>query len=168
MGYYGVFLGLEYQNNISMIKKLDGEKYDASNTVTIQVPLAIPYALDQNEFERVDGLFEHHGEFYRLVKQRYANDTLTVVCVKDYKNQRIHQALSDFVKTFTAHPSSHQQHTKIVISIIKDYLPLRFSMEMISIGWQLAIASGNVCSHLVPSYTASIVHPPERVSMLLS
>ena len=76
-------MGLRYQNNVEMLEKLDLEDYNEAEMITVKIPISVPYASDSEEFERVDGLFEHKGEFYRLVKQRLFLDTLYVVCVKD-------------------------------------------------------------------------------------
>jgi len=162
LGYYGVFLGLEYRNNIAMTRSFDRGGYDESNTVTISLPLSLPYMTDNKDFERVDGLFEHEGEFYRLVKQKYSNDTLTVVCIKDVENKRIHEALSKYVKTFTDKASDQQQNSKLSISFIKDYYFTPFSLKSVSDGWQSDVTINLYCRNLIPSFVASIVHPPER------
>ena len=162
LGYYGVFVGLEYRNDIAMTRSFDRGAYEESNTVTISLPLSIPYMTDNTEFERVDGIFEHEGEFYRLVKQKYSNDTLTVVCVKDVENKRIHEALSQYVKTFTDKASDQQQSGKLSISFIKDYYFTPFSIKSISYGWQSDVVINSYCRNLIPSFVASIVHPPER------
>jgi hypothetical protein len=44
-------------------------------TILLKIPVAVPYQIDSEGYERVDGEFEHQGEFYRLVKQKYQNDT---------------------------------------------------------------------------------------------
>jgi hypothetical protein len=162
LGYYGVFLGLEYRNNIAMTTLFDRGGYDESNTVTIRLPLSLPYMTDNTEFERVDGLFEHEGEFYRLVKQKYSNDTLTVVCIKDVENKRIQKALSQYVKTFTDKTSDQQHSAKFSISFIKDYYFTPFSLKSVSDGWQSDVIINSYCRNLIPSFVASIVHPPER------
>jgi hypothetical protein len=97
LGYYGVFVGLQYQNERSQLKRFDADLYDESETFTIKVPISIPYAVDQSDFERVDGEFEHQGQIYRMVKQRLSNDTLHIVCIKDHHETRITQALKDYV-----------------------------------------------------------------------
>ena len=162
MGYYGVFLGMQYRNDAAMIKILDGNRYDESQTITIKIPISIPYMNDNTEFERVDGKFEHQGGFYRLVKQKYAKDTLTVVCVKDSENKRINQALSNYVKTFTDKASDQNHNSKVTITFIKDYLPQTFSLKSVSSGWIADVIKESFYSNLVPSFVASVLHPPER------
>ena len=162
MGYYGVFLGLQYTNDMNMIQRLDADDYSASETVTIKVPLTVPYAAASKSFERVDGKFEHKGEFYRLVKQRLADDTLYVVCIKDRQNKRINEAMSTFVKTFTDKPVDQHSSSKIVINFIKDYIQQSFTIQHISMGWATDVVKETSCSILESTFHTSILHPPER------
>src|SRR5687767_15064229 len=97
MGYYGIFIGLKYSHSTSINQKLDDLQYNESHTVTLKVPLTIPYYGD-TEYQRVSGEIEHGGEVYRLVKQKYEKDTLYIVCIRDVQGKRIKQALADYVK----------------------------------------------------------------------
>ena len=162
MGYYGVFLGLQYKNGKDMIKRIDAEKYSVSETVTIKIPIAIPYAVDSENFERVDGQFEHKGEFYRLVKQKLAKDTLYIVCIRDHENKRIDEAISSFVKTFTDKPADQHSGAKVVVSFIKDYIHPSFSVQHLSLGWATDVVKESFWNDLESSFHPSIIHPPER------
>lgn len=162
MGYYGVFLGLQYQNDKEMIQKLDAEDYSESETKIIKIPILIPYATDSKGFERVDGKFQHNGEFYRLVKQKLSKDTLYIVCVKDNENKIIDQAMSSFVKTFTDQPIDNSSSSKIVISFIKDYIPHTFAVRHLSFGWESDVVKESKRTILKSSFYPSITHPPER------
>lgn len=101
MGYYAVFIGMQYQLDLAAIEKLDANHYDVSQSVMIKLPISVPYMSDSEDFERVDGIIEHQGEHYRLVKQRYAKDTLTIVCIRDTERKKINDDISDYVKGFT-------------------------------------------------------------------
>lgn len=162
MGYYGVFLGLQFKNDRNMIQRLDTEDYSASETVTIKIPISIPYAIDSKTFQRVDGKFEHKGEFYRLVKQRLAEDTLYVVCIKDHENKRIDEAMSTFVKTFTDKPVDQHSNSKVVVSFIKDYIQQSVTLQHLSMGWTLDVVKDSSCSILESTFHTSVLHPPER------
>jgi len=162
MGYYGLFVGWQYKNDRDMTEKLDAGNYDNAETITIRIPLTVPYAMDSREFERVNGEFEYNGEFYRLIKQKLSQDTLFIVCVKDQENKRIHQALSGFVKSFSDKPADHSSNTKTAVNFIKDYIAQSFALGNQSTGW-VSDVNKECSSHiLVPAFCASIVHPPER------
>jgi hypothetical protein len=136
MGYYGLFLGLKYQNTQQITERLDSDDYTDNETITIRVPLAVPYYPD-TEFQRIDGEIEHNGEFYHLVKQKLLRDTLHIVCIKDIKSKHIKQALTDYVKTFTDHPADAAQG-KTIPGFIKDYLTTNFALGSSSTGWNLS------------------------------
>jgi hypothetical protein len=162
MGYYGVFLGLHLNNDLKMSSALDADIYNQSNTITIKVAVAIPYMLDQSDFSRVNGQFKHNGELYRMVKQRYANDTLTVVCLRDTEHKKIDLALTDYVKTFSDQAPEPAPTSKTAVSFIKDYLPTFFEINSATNGWALQIQHHSDYQRLISTFSASIIHPPER------
>ena len=120
LGYYGVFMGLQFVNEKEMRALFDDDNFLPEEEITIKVPITVPYATDSREFTRVDGEFEHQGETYRMVKQRYISDTLHIVCVKDNTSKEIKQALNDYVKSFTDKPSSEKGSAKTIQNFIKD------------------------------------------------
>jgi hypothetical protein len=160
MGYYAIFLGLQYKNSVSMAERFDAGNYDESQTVTIEIPITVPYMPADVDFKRVDGIFEYKGEFYRLIKQKYEKETLLVVCVKDTENKRINDAMSDYVMSFT--DSGDDQGSKLIVTFIKDYIPQTFSILTISAGWQKDVVNCSSHDNLIPTFTSSIIHPPER------
>ncbi len=135
MGYYAVFLGMQYTQDVAILKVLDTDSYDAANTVAFKIPISIPYVSD-NDFQRIDGLFEHGGEHYRLVKQKYEKDTLVVVCILDTERKKIDQELSNYVKTFTDKGADHPNNGKKIPAFIKDYLPQYTVVRPLSSGWE--------------------------------
>lgn len=162
MGYYLIFLGFHYQNDLAMSKALDSDIYDQSNTITIKVPVSIPYMPYQSDFHKVNGQFEHNGELYRMVKQCYANDTLTVVCVRDTEHKKIDLALADYVRTFSDKATDSKPASKVSISFIKEYLPISFSINSATEGWALRVMHNSHYQNLIPTFSASIIHPPEK------
>jgi hypothetical protein len=162
MGFYGIFLGMQYRNDQAMVKVLDADQYDDSEAITLKIPLVLPYMTDDADFKRVDGKFQHEGEHYRLVKQKFAKDTLTVVCVLDHENKKISQALSNYVKTFSDEGASKNANSETTVSFIKDFLPQTFGLSTVTSGWQLDVIRYGLDSHLIPTFICSVIHPPER------
>lgn len=161
MGYYGIFLGLRYQNDIAMSRVIDSDDYDPSQTVTLKIPVTVAYMPDQSDYERVSGQFEYNGVLYRLVKQRYAKDTLTIVCFKDMEHMKIDRVLTDYVKTFTDTTTDGKSSSKITINFLKDYLPITFSIRSAAEGWALPVVYNHDRQHLISAFTTAIIHPPE-------
>lgn len=160
MGFYGIFLGLKLRNDTATVIQLDQGNLREFETVTFKIPISLPYSQDDAAFERIDGKYEYNGEFFRLVKQRYANDTLTIVCVKDKNEKVIENAIRTYVKTF-ASQHTENQGAKFQISMIKDYLPQSFCVMTGADGWatklHFCFPTGNEsCAHLT-----RVNHPPE-------
>ena len=159
MGYYGLFLGLKYKNSLQVTQRLNADDYHEAETVTIKIPLTIPYYGD-TEFERVDGEIEHNGEFYRLVKQKLEKDTLHIVCIKDVKRKHIQQAITEYVKTF-ADQSADRSHTKTISSFIKDYISTSFNLDASATGWSFIIPYHTVEKSISNPYFSSPSPPPK-------
>lgn len=145
-----------------MIQRFDVADYDETQTFTFKIPLAIPYAEESKDFVRVDGQFEHGGEFYRMIKQKLSHDTLTVIVFKDSETKELHQAVSNFVKSFTDKPTENSSNTKIAFSFIKDYIQNNLEIQHQSNGWEKDFTNVVFNLNLIPTYTSSIIHPPER------
>lgn len=143
LGYYGVFVGIQLNFGKEMRSQFDAENFSSDQEITLQIPISVPYATDAQEFTRVDGEFEYQGETYRLVKQRYAGDTLTIVCVKDAATKEIKQALADYVKSFSDNPSSEKNTSKTLQSFSKDFMPTTTTLQSVNTGWLAAIHTGS-------------------------
>lgn len=142
LGYYGVFVGLQFKNSREMQARFDNEDYARTQEITIKVPITVPYATDSREYTRVDGEFEHQGEVYRMVKQKLQSDTLYIVCVKDNASKDIKQALADYVKTFTDKPVSEKSNSKTAQNLIKDYIVSSTTLQTGSGGWNHVLTQG--------------------------
>lgn len=142
MGFYGLLVGLSFKAKHDISRRLDNDQYREEETITLKVPLSIPYYPGSGEFVRVEGEIQHEGEFYRLVKQKLYNDTLYIVCIRDHKSKHIKQALADYVKTFTDQPVSKTKG-KGQITFIKDYLPSLFSLSDGADGWNRTLNWGS-------------------------
>lgn len=123
VGYYFVYLGLRFHANTELTQRLDSESYSQDETITIKIPLSIPYWSDSEGFERVNGDFVHDGEFYKLVKQELKKDTLYIVCIHDYKAKRNFNFMSGFAKLSTDVPVSTKSTLKLFGSLLKDFVP---------------------------------------------
>ncbi len=160
MGYYAIFLGLQYKHSVAMTSAFDANQYNATDAVTIKIPMILPYMNEDSDFRRVDGAFEYKGEFYRLIKQKYANEMLTVICIKDTEKKRINEAITDYVMTFG--DTGDDQGSQLTISFIKDYIPQTLTIITTSNGWQSDVVESIAVNCLVPTFTSSVIHPPER------
>ncbi|HEX7017124.1 MAG TPA: hypothetical protein VF191_16560 [Cyclobacteriaceae bacterium] len=107
-GYYFVFVGLQYQASLKFSEKVDNQEIEPEDTYLFKVALTLPYHITDNGYEKVTGLVEHRGTYYRLLKQRYANDTLYIVCVRDQAQERLAKQLTRYAKLSNDIPVSHE------------------------------------------------------------
>ena len=161
LGFFGLFIGLRYKSALDLVERLDKQEYLDEETVTLRIPMTLPYHLD-SEYERVDGEIEHNGEFYRLVKQKLQKDTLYIVCIKDYGSKRITQALADYVETFTDKPIDAKSTGKLFTSFIKDFLPTSIEISPASAGWNYAVSSADIIDSF-SSRSIAVVSPPPQI-----
>ncbi len=162
LGYYAFFEGLQYQNKQRIIQRLDVADFDEAEAITFKIPMSIPYATDSKEFERVDGEFDYNGEFFHMVKQRLYKDTLYIVCVKDNTSKQIHQALKDYVKTFSDKPADSKGSAKTFSTFIKDYVSSSAEIKYSLPDGSLVLQNQVSIPVFIDSFFASVIHPPER------
>jgi hypothetical protein len=113
-----------HKADVKADQAIDDNTYDHAQTVTIKVPLSLPYPI-QNAFERIKGDFEYQGEFYKLVEQKYENDTVFVVCLKNSEKKQALAVLNDIVKQSTDQSSTNSNSTsKGLVGFLKDYNPV--------------------------------------------
>jgi hypothetical protein len=161
MGYYGVFMGLQYKNSLDLTYSLDSERYSQENTITFKIPVAIPYHVDDIEYQRIDGTVIHQGVYYRLVKQKLMGDTLSVVCLRDDRQTEIKGALTDYVKTFADHATGSGQHHKGTISFIKDFTPTSVGIMSSITGWSKALEFAHLSQTKTSRFVSVFTPPPQ-------
>ncbi|WP_420385260.1 hypothetical protein [Roseivirga sp.] len=75
------------------------ETLDHSNIELIKVPITVPYMPDDKEFKVVNTSYEKDGRFYRVLEQRYRNDTLEMKVVADSYKISLETVIKDWVAT---------------------------------------------------------------------
>lgn len=120
-GYYVVFWGLRTQAKKDLLHRLDADQYSSEDLIVLTIPVSLPYPIQQNGFERVNGEFEYQGEFYNLVKQRLENDTLFMVCIKDHQEKKLVNAMSEYTNLANSLPSSAKHTIDLFGKLFKDY-----------------------------------------------
>lgn len=163
LGFYGIILAIDYHHNKSFVESLDAENYENMEFIHIEVPHSLPYAVEQPHFQRVDGQFEHEGEFYKLVKQRISFDSVYLVVVKDKMSKKTHQALKDYTKSLSDQPSSEKPSAKGSWNFYNDYFGSSFAISTVSYGWvQDVLTNSGALKSFISFYSHSIFTPPEQ------
>jgi hypothetical protein len=158
-GYYAMFWALQYQADIELQKHLDANDYADNESVVIRIPITLPYQINGTEFERVDGKFEHQGEFYKLVKQKLENDTLSIVCIKDHREKQIVATMVDFTKQSNDLPTSAA--LKVLGSFLKEYNGTNDLKIEGNAGWNTRICFSNPSFAMLSPIIPVIAPPPK-------
>lgn len=131
-GYYFLFWALQSRADQQLSRQLDENINNVGNSFEIKIPLNLPYPLQQTDFQRKDGEFVYKSEHFRLVKQKLANDTLTIVCVKNQKAQQLINVMDEF-----STKTSSDQTDGVMLSgkVLQEYEPFEFFQMMTASGW---------------------------------
>lgn len=122
MGYKLVFYGLQYRADVKMDNRLEKEHYTKDETITLKIPISLPYQFQTKGFKRISGNFEHEGEFYNLIKQKLERDTLYVICIRNSHKTAISKKRTNFEKALNNWATSSNKTYKLLHTFIKDYV----------------------------------------------
>lgn len=56
---------------------------------------------NQENFQTTNLSMEINGQFLRVIKQRYQNDTLQILYIKDHKQQNLKEQVTGWIKSIT-------------------------------------------------------------------
>jgi hypothetical protein len=164
MGYYGVLMGLQSRHSSELTQEFDADIYDHSRALAIKIPAKASQEYQSGKFQRIDGKFEKSGNIYRLIKQRVYMDTFHIIYIKDIRGTAINLALKDYAKSFSdQQPVDDGQQPFIVPLFMKEYWVSCFILEQNQHGWTYDVLQQSPPTAFIPSYSPSIVHPPERL-----
>lgn len=122
IGYYGFYLLASYQLDNHWHAKTYQDELDEENLLYTAIPLAVPYQVNQTEYVPASGKVEVEGDFYRVVRQRYANDTLHVIYVPDILQIELQQSVDKWLSTIIPIPQSDADSQHLWISLTKSFL----------------------------------------------
>ena len=117
-----LFMGLHYRAELTMNKHIEQRTYGMENTITLKIPVTLPYQIFAEDFQYIQGEFEHNGTFYNLIKQKVANDTLYVVCIENELKSGIETRKVDFEKATNDWPGTTKTTYNLFTNFSKDFL----------------------------------------------
>jgi hypothetical protein len=106
-GYFLLQAYIKSSDN-DLIKQLDEHQYDEAQLVEIKIPIRLPYATDEAEYQRIDGEIEFSGTYYNYVKRKISRDTLYVLCLPNKSKTRIVSAGNKLIKHVNDAPASEK------------------------------------------------------------
>lgn len=88
----------------------------------MEIPLSIPYMADEEEFRTTNTSFQKDGQYYRVIKQRYINDTLQLVYVPDSAKRNLDSTIKQWVSSLVQDELPDSGSNSLLGKIfVKDY-----------------------------------------------
>lgn len=131
-GYYLVFWGMEMDAKRNLLRRLEAKEYSSDDLVILTIPVSLPYAMNDQDYRLVEGEFVHNGQHYKLVKQKYENDSLFIVCIKDHSITKLSRQLIDYSKVANNMPVGEKESLNFMAKLYKDYKNSDFDYAFIS------------------------------------
>ena len=160
-GYYVFFWVLKVQANKELSIKLDEGQYSEHETFEIKIPLSLPYPLQTSDYQRKSGHFVYKQEHYQLVKQKYHNDTLTIVAIKDVQSNQLTDVMDSFSETSGSQPLKDGS-LNIPAKILSEYISSISISISCSDGWSRDITQ-SLYYEFIFNIDLSRKSPPPKV-----
>jgi hypothetical protein len=160
-GYYILLVGLEHHADQSLQKQLDAELYDEDELIELTIPMNLPYPVEEQSFQRMNGKFEHQGEHYKLVKQRFENNILYILCIKDHQHKKLVKSVHDYVKMVNDTPSSSKKTLSFFGKLVKDFEQSESDKLIHYYGWAAKISFNQPIFSLLSSAERVPAPPPK-------
>ncbi|HVU57433.1 MAG TPA: hypothetical protein VHD83_20360 [Puia sp.] len=123
-GYKLVSFYLEDKANRQLEARLDEDRYDESELISIKVPSShLAYFNSSTQFERVDGQIEVGGVQYKYVKRRLFNDSLELLCIPNHTAMRLQTARNQFFQLVNDIQQQDGQGKRSDHSLSKNFSP---------------------------------------------
>jgi hypothetical protein len=98
IGYKAMFYYMEQSAGKEMEQNLDMMKLAGHETITIKIPINLPYQINWHDYERIDGEMTYKGVTYKYFKRKIYNDSLELVCVNFKEKNIISKNSDDYFK----------------------------------------------------------------------
>ena len=123
-GYKLLSFYLEDKANRQLEARLDEDRYDESELISIKVPSThLSYYNSSTQFERVDGQIEVGGVQYKYVKRRLFNDSLELLCIPNHTAMNLQTARNQFFQLVNDIQQHNGQGKKSDQSLSKTFSP---------------------------------------------
>ncbi|EON77821.1 hypothetical protein ADIS_1740 [Lunatimonas lonarensis] len=134
-GYYVFYFAYQHYLEAQWRQNITLEETD--NHSVLEIPMRIPYLIDNKDFHETNIPFVLEGVAYRGIKKRFVNDAFQLVYVPDHAKIKLDLTLRSWVMSLV--PNEAQDPSKEVMitsSFIKDYLPPQppFSFDRLPVG----------------------------------
>jgi len=160
-GYYLVFSFLKLKAGHELSQRLELQTTDDSETVTLKVPLNLPYPINSTGYETVKGTIKAGNRYFQLLKQKIEHDTLTMVLVQDNKSNHIEDVILTLDKQQGAE-KSQQGTLNFSFKLIQDFIASSIKLSTGNGPWSRSIEFNTYLNSLI-SFNAGGPNPPPKI-----
>jgi hypothetical protein len=97
-GYFILYSLLERSADAALTERIQNGEVALSERVTIRVPFELPYPVYDQHIDVIDGRVKANSETYSFTGHSYADNTLTLVGVRDQWGMHVEAVMSAFNK----------------------------------------------------------------------
>lgn len=122
-GYYAFYFSYDQHLENTWKEIIFSENSLEAEEKLIEVPLSMPYMANQEEFHPTNTPYENDGKYYRIIKQRYQNDTLQLIVMPDAGRRVLDNTVKKWVSLLVGDEFPQDQKNSITLKFfVKDYL----------------------------------------------
>lgn len=163
-GYYAFYFSYDHHIESQWVSQIYGEEFQERAQFLIEVPLSLPYMANQEDFQPTNTPYEKDGKYFRVIKQRYQNDTLQLIVLPDTDRRVLDNTVKKWISVITEDELPQDQDSRITLKFfVKDYIqPNPFLFKAYS-GLPIVYATGFVFFQYV-NPAEGIESPPPQFS----
>ncbi len=121
-GYYVFYFSMKIQIESNWSDEVFSENPNNQDHSVLDIPLTLPYMADQEEFQVTNTSFEKDGKFFRVIKQKYAKDTLQLVYVPDTAKRILDKTMKQWISSLIHDKvPDGSGNTLLTKTFVKDY-----------------------------------------------
>ena len=158
-----LYQGLRYHADMSMNALLEKDVYEEHKTMTLKIPVPLPYQIYVDGYQKITGDFEYEGKFYSLIKQKLEKDTLYVVCINNILKTNLEKKMTTFERIINNWPDSSKKSSKLLLSFTKDYFLNTTTCICDIEGWSRRMAHSFDFSKTIEGSYFLLTPPPETI-----
>jgi hypothetical protein len=129
-GYYAFYISYDRHLESKWEEIIYSETSIEVEETLFEIPLSVPYLANQEEFKPTNTSFEKDGKFFRAIKQRYQNDTLQIIVVRDIDRGLLENSVKKWISFLAEDEIPQDQSSNVAVKFFaKDYIqPNLFSL----------------------------------------
>ena len=156
-GYRFFFDYLENKASAQIVERLDGGGFSENELVEVKIHYPLPYAANQNVYERFDGEIEVGGAHYNYVKRKMFNDTLYLLCIPNSIKNQLSSVKTDLIAGMSDLTKENPAGQKAPVNQVVKPFTTEFNHNFEQLSFSLT-SSVNQPEYL--SFKSSLLNPP--------